>query len=113
MKGLITAVLIISIFCFGKCKKEPMLADCIQQKIDSIKVQPRWNPPAQVDEYIYNRKRVYLFSSDCCDQYNTLYDEACNYICAPSGGFTGRGDGRCTDFKTAAQFVRTVWKDPR
>lgn len=113
MKRYITGLLVIVVFSFGTCKKEALLSDCIQQKIAAIKAQPKWNPPAQVDEYLYNGKRVYLFSSDCCDQYNQLYDASCNYICAPSGGITGKGDGKCSDFKTAAQFIRTVWKDER
>lgn len=86
---------------------------CIQNRIDSIKKEPKWNPPAEVNEYLYNGKAVYLFSSPCCDFYNTLYGSDCNYICAPSGGFSGNGDGKCMDFKSAAKHVRLVWKDDR
>lgn len=89
------------------------IPSCIQQKIDSIKTQPRWNPPAEVNEYNYNGKRVFLFSSDCCDFYNTLLDTVCNYICAPNGGLTGKGDGKCPDFDQTAKHIRLVWKDPR
>ncbi len=85
---------------------------CIQQKIDSIKALPRFNPPAQVDEYAWNGRKVYLFSANCCDQYSPLYDSACNYLCAPVGGFTGKGDMRCPDFKNATH-LRLVWKDDR
>ena len=86
---------------------------CIQQKINTIKAQPKWNPPATVTEYLYNGKKVYLFTSDCCDQYIELYDENCNYLCAPSGGITGKGDGKCVDFYTAAKHIQLIWKDPR
>lgn len=86
---------------------------CIQRKIDEIKAQPKWNPPAEVNEYIYNDQHVYLFSSPCCDQYNMLYDGNCTALCAPSGGFTGRGDQKCTDFNDKAKHVRLVWKDER
>lgn len=114
MKHLLIAVLALPLFTFSTCNKEKdLLSPCIQEKIEAIKAQPRWNPPAQVDEYLYNGKKVYLFSSDCCDQYNILYDAECNYICAPSGGLTGKGDGKCTDFKETAQHLRVVWKDPR
>jgi hypothetical protein len=89
------------------------LPSCIQQKIDSIKNQPKWNPPAEVNEYVYNGKTVYLFSADCCDQYNVVYDAQCNYVCAPSGGITGKGDRKCEDFNTAAKLIRVVWKDER
>jgi hypothetical protein len=65
------------------------------------------------DEYRYNGKRVFLFSSDCCDQFNQVVDEQCNYICAPSGGITGKGDRKCTDFADKAELVKVVWKDER
>ena len=57
--------------------------------------------------------RVFYFSSNCCDQYNVVVDEKCNYICAPSGGTTGKGDGKCSDFLTMAQYIKLIWKDER
>lgn len=86
---------------------------CITKKIEAIKQEPVWNPPAQVDEYLYNGKQVFLFSSNCCDQFDMLYDDHCNVVCAPSGGFTGKGDGKCTDFFTVAKHIKLVWKDTR
>ena len=41
---------------------------------------------------------VYLFTAGCCDQFNRLYDADGRFICAPSGGFTGAGDGKCPDW---------------
>ena len=86
---------------------------CIQQRIDSIKKEPKWNPPAEVNEYTYKGKTVYLFSSPCCDFFNPVYGDDCNYVCAPSGGFTGKGDGKCEDFNSTAKHVRLIWKDER
>ncbi len=98
-----------------KCAKTTQngLPLCVKGKIDTIKTQPKWNPPAEVWEYNLNGKKVYLFNADCCDQYTTLYDANCNYICAPSGGLTGKGDRKCDDFNTTAKQVRLVWKDNR
>ena len=111
---LFTAVILLNV-AFQKCRKNeaPQIPSCIQAKIEEIKRQPRWNPPAQVEEYLYKGKRVFLFSSNCCDQFNPLYDDQCNYICAPSGGITGKGDRKCEDFQQQAQYVRLVWKDER
>lgn len=89
------------------------LPGCIQQKIDSIKKLPVWNPAAQIEEYEYHGKKVFVVSADCCDFFTTAYDENCNYICAPSGGFTGRGDGLCNDFNEKGKLVKQVWKDER
>lgn len=98
-----------------KCSKSGVdkIPACIQQKIDSIKAQPKWNPPATVYEYKYNGRTVFLFSANCCDQYSEVYDEQCNYVCAPGGGFTGKGDRKCEDFLQKAKEVRLVWKDER
>jgi hypothetical protein len=89
------------------------LPACLQQRIDSIQKEPRWNPPAEVNEYIYKGKQVFLFNSDCCDFFNPLVDSNCNYICSPSGGITGQGDLTCRDFDSLSKHVRLVWRDKR
>lgn len=89
------------------------IPSCVQARIDEIKKQPRWNPPAKVEEYNYNGKRVFLFSSPCCDQYNIAVDDSCNQVCAPSGGMTGKGDRKCLDFGEKAKLVSVVWQDER
>ena len=111
-------LLIVTLLAIAKtpaCNKEKLTAipSCIQQKIDAAKAQPKANPPIEVAQYTYSGKTVYLISSGCCDQYNVVYDKQCQYICAPSGGLTGKGDRKCTDFAEKATFVRTVWKDER
>jgi len=115
MKSYIFTALIFFTIAYKKCGKpsEPVIPSCIQDKIELIKKQPRWNPPASVEEYKYDGRRVFLFSSNCCDQFNEAFDESCNYICAPTGGLTGKGDRKCEDFKTNAQLVKLVWKDDR
>jgi hypothetical protein len=113
---LVILLLAVSAMLSETCKNNKqnnVIPACVQQKIDSIKLLPRFNPPAQVDEYVYNGKKVFLFSSDCCDQYNSLVDEHCNYVCAPGGGITGKGDGACADFDKNAKHIKLVWKDPR
>lgn len=86
---------------------------CIQQKIDSIKVQLVWNPPAEIDEYEYAGRKIFVISAKCCDFYATAIDSDCNYVCAPSGGITGKGDRKCADFNEKAKHIRLVWKDDR
>lgn len=97
------------------CKKDGgiKLPPCIQSKIEAISQQPKYNPPATVYRYLYAGSYVYLFSSDCCDQYNYVYDKDCKVICAPSGGIAGKGDGRCSNFSSLASDETLVWKDPR
>lgn len=46
----------------------------------------------------YKGETVYYYTSPCCDQYNHLYNRNGEIICAPDGGFSGQGDGKCPDF---------------
>ena len=103
------------LFMFFCCNKENTtdLPYCIKEKIEEIKNERRWNPPAEIHEYIYNGQTGYLVIAGCCDQFNIFIDKNCNYICAPDGGITGKGDGKCADFHQKAQHVRLVWKDTR
>lgn len=89
------------------------LPPCIQRRIDSLRNQPVQNPPAFVEEYMYQDMRIFVFSAPCCDNFSSAYDSDCNYVCAPSGGFTGRGDGKCPGFQKEAKLIRVVWKDDR
>ncbi|MEJ7671720.1 MAG: hypothetical protein WKF59_03200 [Chitinophagaceae bacterium] len=82
----------------------------IQAKIADVKTQLKSNQSATLYKYNYKGQVVYLITSDCCDQYNYLYDENSNIICAPSGGITGLGDGRCTDFSTEKKDPVLLWK---
>lgn len=115
MKSVLFTLTIFLTIAAEKCRKdrEQAIPACILQKIEAIKKEPKWNPPAEVREYDYNGKRVFFFSSNCCDQYNAVYDADCNYVCAPSGGLTGKGDRKCEDFLSKATEVRVVWKDDR
>lgn len=115
MKSVLFTLTVFLTIAAEKCPKGKAqnIPACIQQKIDQIKKEPKWNPPAEVHEYNYKGKRVFYFSSNCCDQYNVVYDENCNYVCAPSGGYTGKGDRLCDDFDSTAKEIRLVWKDER
>jgi len=86
--------------------------DCIQNKISAILKGEKTNPPTEVWKWEDEGKIYYYISSDCCDQYNYLFDSNCNQVCAPDGGFTGNGDGNCPEF--SGEIVKTlIWKDKR
>ena len=111
---LILFVLMTTLTLGSTCRKiNTEMPACVQQRIEAIKAEPKWNPPAEINEYIYKGQHVYLITSNCCDQYIMLYDGNCTPICAPGGGYTGKGDGKCADFYETAKQVRLIWKDPR
>jgi hypothetical protein len=68
------------------------------------------SPPLEIWRYVYNNQLVYLAISDCCDQYDRVYTSDCTLICAPSGGITGKGDDKCSDFYDKATHGLLVWK---
>ncbi len=85
---------------------------CVRKFIDSAMKEKPPTPPVQVDEYLYNGKKVFLFTAPCCDFFNTVYDENCKPVCSPTGGITGKGDGNCEDFVAKAKHIKLVWKNP-
>ncbi len=86
---------------------------CVQKMIEQIQKEKVWNPPASVFRYVYKGKTVYYVPIRCCDIPSKLFDENCNLMCFPSGGFTSRGDGKCTDFYTGRTAEELIWQDNR
>lgn len=85
---------------------------CIENKIEAIKNNNVTNPPTQVWKWEDNGNTYFYITSNCCDQYNFLYTNNCEVVCAPDGGITGNGDGNCPTFST--NIVKTlIWQDDR
>ena len=80
---------------------------------DQFKSEPVGNPPQSIWRYDYNGQEVYYVPAQCCDMYSTLYDADGNVLCAPDGGITGRGDGKCTDFQDKRTNETLIWQDKR
>jgi hypothetical protein len=80
---------------------------CVEKELtkkDSIR------KPAEVWRWDVDDKTYYYFRSECCDQYNYLFNDNCEMVCAPDGGFSGKGDGTCPQFE--GQIEKTlIWKD--
>ncbi len=86
---------------------------CIQTVIDKIKNEAVRNPPAKVYRYNYNGATVYFIPQYCCDAFSVLLDSKCQPICAPDGGISGGGDGKCKDFFSKRTDEQLIWADPR
>ena len=111
---LILFIMVIPAVLHNSCRKSELSPPvCIQQKIEEIKTGPKWNPAADINEDRYHGQSVFLITANCCDQYMMLYDGSCVPICAPAGGFAGKGDGKCPDFYNEAVHLKLVWKDSR
>ena len=65
----------------------------------------------QVEEWSWSGGQYYYLTAECCDKLNVLYDSNCDYICAPDGGFTGQGEGDCSEVPDSFE-RRVVWTRP-
>ena len=111
MRKLVPVIAIIFVV-FGlmmtSCKKTytPDVSDEIYRLVQELR-------PTSVDEYLYNSEKVYHFDTwRGPDDYTCLYSEQGELI-AYFGGYTGNGDGRCTDFSEKAKFIRTIYANGR
>lgn len=83
---------------------------CLQKAFDSYAAKRgKSDPPATITRWNYNGKTVWGIPAPCCDQFNVVVDDSCKTVCAPSGGITGRGDGKCPDFQSKATGETQVW----
>ena len=86
--------------------------DCIDIEIKEIMMNEVTNPPTQVWKWLDDGKTYYYITSDCCDQYNYLYTNDCEIVCAPDGGIIGTGDSNCPEF--SSEIIKTlIWEDKR
>lgn len=85
----------------------------VQKMIARFQGGPPENPPRTVTRYDYKGQTVYYVSAPCCDFQTELYDTQGKLICAPDGGITGRGDGKCPDFNRVKKDPLVVWQDTR
>ena len=83
---------------------------CIKNKVDSFKVAQKHEQPQKVVEYQYKGKKVYYVVMPCCDFFNEVYDEKCNFLGSPDGGFTGKGDGKLPDFFAEVKNEKLIWE---
>lgn len=111
--GIGLSVLVIWAGCEKPQNPLPSTPLCIQQKIKAMQSEPVRNPPASIWQYEYQGQLVYYIPPPCCDFYSQLFDSECNLICAPDGGITGKGDGKCPDFSKLAKNPKLIWEDKR
>ena len=88
---------------------EPRAPDWLAAKIKNFEDSSA-NAPELVASYTYQGRLVYYVSPRCCDQYSVLYDSTGTELCAPDGGITGRGDGRCPEFIGQRTNEKVLWR---
>ena len=102
------AALLVASGSMTSCSKVYSLdiSDAIYDLVRELK-------PTSVDEYLYNGEKVYHFDTwSGPDDYTCLYSSD-GELMAYFGGYTGNGDGRCTDFFETAVRLRTIYSNGR
>jgi uncharacterized protein DUF6970 len=85
----------------------------VDQLVAQFEENPKKNPPGSIWRYNYNGRVVFYVPPSCCDVPGELYDGYGNLICAPDGGITGDGNGKCPDFFKVRTEEKRVWTDRR
>jgi len=81
------------------------IPECIQTMLDVDDLNY-----VSLSSFEWNGEVYYYFYSQCCDFYNDLYDEDCNYVCSPDGGIHGGGDGQCPNFRQESCCEVVLWE---
>ncbi|MCO4095355.1 MAG: hypothetical protein HEQ37_19225 [Acidovorax sp.] len=67
----------------------------VKRLIEKYESQGHESLATGITKYVFDGRNYWLIISPCCDMFNYLYNAEGQVLCAPSGGFTGQGDGRC------------------
>lgn len=114
MKSLNLALIFIA-FMFGcnkedSQKKQEKYPECFQSQINSILDGEARNPRSMLNTYSFQESIVYiLYTNEIDDELFIVKDNDCNTICEFGG--IGAID-TCENWENA-EFIETVWEDPR
>ena len=112
MRKLFIATTFLLFACAEKkINKISGMPPCMVSKIEEMLKAQSANQPQVVTQYSYKGAAVFYITSGCCDQYNPVYSSDCQYLGAPDGGITGKGDGRLPDFYTNTTNKKIVWEN--
>lgn len=88
------------------------LPEWLRVKIGQYEALPADRAPLGIWRITHNGQPAYYLYSPCCDQHNPLFSAGGKEVCNPSGGFTGRGDGKCPQPMDQGTKATLVWSHP-
>ena len=111
------ALFFLIVFLFGCNNNDDnfsSLPQCLKETIEVIVYEDEpQTPRASIDKYIYDGETVYLFNRNTwdfmSDSVKWVINEECVALCHIGSHFE---NFNCIDWETA-QFVKTIWTDPR
>ena len=84
----------------------------LQQRLAEYERMDAAARPVAVRSWVDQGRTFYYIVAGCCDRFNEVYDQNGRYVCAPDGGYTGRGDGKCVGLNQR-QSMQSVWPQTR
>ena len=81
-------------------------------RIREYEKQPQRAVPLGIWQITHNGQSAYYVYSPCCDMTNPLLSADGREICSPSGGFSGKGDGKCPLPMDRGTKSTLVWSHP-
>ena len=86
------------------------LPEWLRIRLADYDAQPGPAAPRAVYELPYRGGVAYYVQAGGCDQLDPLIDARGVIVCYPTGGFTGRGDGKCLEELPVVAHRREVWR---
>lgn len=119
----LATVVFLAVLCGSCAEGEPRasappepssssLPGWLHTKIGQFEALPADRAPLGIWRITHDGKPAFYLLSPCCDQYNPLFSAEGAEICNPSGGFTGRGDGKCPEPMDRGTKAALVWSHP-
>ena len=86
------------------------LPDWLRIRLADYDAQAGSAAPRVVYQGRYGEGVAYYVQAGCCDQLDPLVDARGVLVCYPTGGYTGRGDGKCPGALPPPGERREVWR---
>ena len=86
------------------------LPEWLRIRLADYDAQSGRGAPRAVFQVPYGDGIAYYVQAGCCDQLDPLIDTRGVIVCYPTGGYTGRGDGKCLQELPAVAQRREVWR---
>jgi uncharacterized protein with von Willebrand factor type A (vWA) domain len=102
------------IFFFIGCNKNDVsetknYPECIETIINKTLEQSVGNPRAKVDKFNYMNMIVFVYQHGHADPISVVYNNKCEVIC----DFGGISQVNSCENWDNAEFIETIWTDPR
>ena len=109
--SIILIVTILAILGCDKPDNEMVIPECVKEMITDFKNYEACDSGANVNEYIFQEKTVYVFNPGACgmDLASPVINSACTSL-GFLGGFIGNTKINGEEFSNAI-FIKTIWEN--